>query len=315
LVLGPELAGLRGSADWDAEEGVCLFGECLFNGWNYSLIEILRDAGSSIDIVTHHNYTDDAASWWSELMEGESAWTVQLADAVRDVTDAYAPGKPVWMTEYGWMSQPFGSMTDIEAAAELEETMLTHAAVVAGTAPEFPGQSWPELETIFWYDLHDDDAAQWSFGLVNSSGGPKAPYATAVSTLASLGGCPDPPKEEKPPEPADDDDSESDDDDSDDDRKEDPTTDDDDDDEPLDDGDEVSDDDSETGNGDEDDGDPELSGEPDLDFEPSPPGGCSCFDQSIEEQWLFALLLVPALGRRRRPRRGRRGGPGGWGGR
>ena len=58
----PRPANLR-EAHWDADEGICLFGECTFNGWDYSLIHVLQDAGSYLDVVSHHKYGDPADGW------------------------------------------------------------------------------------------------------------------------------------------------------------------------------------------------------------------------------------------------------------
>lgn len=192
FVLGPELANLR-SAHWDADEGQCAFGECAFNGWNHSLAQILMAAGGSIDIVTHHKYDDPATSLWDEATDGEFVAGFQILNGIKELTDQYTPGKPVWLTETGWETPPFGDDPEDYAAAQLSALFQGFVAVQAGTQPGVVNQPWPELQKVFWYDLHDDpNGASW--GLLDGSLAPKATYTAYASSIATLGiDCENPP--------------------------------------------------------------------------------------------------------------------------
>ena len=192
FVLGPELANLR-SAHWDADEGQCAFGECAFNGWNYSLEQILIAAADSIDIVTHHKYDDPATSLWDEATDGEFVGGFQIMNGVKELTDQHAPGKPVWLTETGWETPPFGDDPPDYAAAQLAALFQGFVGVVDGTQPGVANQPWPELQKVFWYDLHDDpNAASW--GLLDASLAPKATYTAYADVIATLGiDCENPP--------------------------------------------------------------------------------------------------------------------------
>lgn len=189
-VLGPELAHLRGG--WDEDEGTCIAGECIFNGWEVSLGEILQDAGGSIDIITHHNYEDPASALWAELTDGEFL-IIQYMHGVKEITDLYAPGKPVWLTEFGYETTPGGDMSQAEAASELEDSFEGLFEVQRGTSPWVDNQPWPELEKLFWYDMTDDpntyDWGVFTWGLLEADLTPKQAWYTYSDITSDYGGC------------------------------------------------------------------------------------------------------------------------------
>ncbi|MBI4699645.1 MAG: cellulase family glycosylhydrolase [Deltaproteobacteria bacterium] len=185
-VLGPELAHLRG-ADWDSCEGQCLGCQCAFNGWNFSLIKVLEAAGAQIDIITHHKYTDPALTFWQEMCDGETV-VIKIQDGVKEVTDKYAPGKSVWITELGWESEPFGKYKNDYAAGELTKSYQWMSEIVAGSFPSVKNKPWPELAKLFWYDLHDDPNG-YSWGLLTSNIEEKAPYQAYKDVIQKLGDC------------------------------------------------------------------------------------------------------------------------------
>ena len=276
LVLGPDLANLRGAA-WDAEAGTCVAGECVFNGWEVSLTEVLQDAGDSFDILTHHKYSDDAAEWWDELLYGEFLWTVQYMHGAREIIDDYGQGQPVWLTEVGWESDPYGSVDDDYAADQLD---AVYRYADYGT--------WPELEAVFWYDLHDDPSG-YSWGLLDEELQPTEVYDAYADVIAALGPCEadeEPDEEEEPveeeEEPEDDEDDE--------------------DDEPAD-----EDDDEDPDPLDELEDDPTERGDPDGDGTTEAPAtGCATGGPG---SWVLAWLSLVALRRAsapssRAPRRG-----------
>lgn len=185
-VVGPDLANLR-EAHWDANEGVCVVGECTFNGWDYSLGRILQDAGQYIDIVSHHKYADPAQDWWLETLYGESLLGQQYIHGLRELTDQYAPGKPVWITELGWQTQPGGTYTESYAATQLTALYAVLPQIQTGTMPASP-TPWPEMQKLFWYDLHDDPSGP-SWGLLDASLAAKEPYDAYEQVITDLGGC------------------------------------------------------------------------------------------------------------------------------
>jgi hypothetical protein len=192
FVLGPELAHMRGSDSWNGEEGVCAFGECIFNGWEVSLTEILQESGSSIDIITHHNYEGSSSDMWAELADGQFL-IIQYMHGVKEITDSYAPGKPVWLTEFGYESTPGGEFSEAEAARELEESFEDFFDVQAGSHASVANQPWPEVEKLFWYDLTDDpttyDWGTFTWGLLEADHTPKEAWYTYADVISASGGC------------------------------------------------------------------------------------------------------------------------------
>ncbi len=271
-VLGPELAHLRG-ADWDECEGICIPNtcECMFNGWNHSLKEVLADGGAYIDIVTHHKYTDPATEFWTETLDGE--WIViQLVDGVKEVTDQYAPGKPVWITEMGWETVPLGPHSDAYGASQLTDAFVYMDEVMTGSFALSTSDPWPELEKMFWYDLVDDPNAM-TYGLLDASENPTDPYYAYQAVIQTLGDCTG-------------DDDTGDDDASDDDASDDDASDDDGSD------DDGSDDDASDDDASDDDG----AGDDDED----PASGCTC-SASGGRPAIGAAVLLVGLFRLRRP--------------
>lgn len=186
LVVGPELANLR-EPHWDADNGVCLFGECSFNGWDYSLRAILTDAGDVLDVVSHHKYEDPAEAWWREAIAGESILTVQVLHGIQEITDDLAPGKPVWITEFGWENPPAGSHTPQYSADQLTALFSAYPDVRRGLYPASTSP-WPELQKLFWYDLHDDPSGP-AWGLLTADLQPKPAYDAYAAVIGDLGGC------------------------------------------------------------------------------------------------------------------------------
>jgi hypothetical protein len=187
LVLGPELAHLRG-ANWDADEGVCIGTNCAFNGWNYSLARVLEAAGSYCDIISHHKYAAPASVFWPEAVDGEWIANVQIINGIKEVTDQYAPGKPVWITEFGMESEPFGSHTNAETATEVTAFYTGLDQIQQGSFTGAVNQPWPELKALFWYDLVDDPNG-YSWGLLESNETPKPQYNSYAAVIQTLGPC------------------------------------------------------------------------------------------------------------------------------
>jgi hypothetical protein len=185
LVVGPELASLR-EAHWDADEGVCVFGECTFNGWDDSLQHVLQDAGGYLDVVSHHKYSDPADGWWDSAIAGDYLLGVQYMHGIGELTSTYAPGKPVWITEFGWETAPSGSYDETYAADQLTTLYTALPDVQAGTWGSSP--AWPEVVKLFWYDLSDDPSGP-SWGLLHSDLTAKPAYDAYAAAIASMGGC------------------------------------------------------------------------------------------------------------------------------
>jgi hypothetical protein len=87
-----------------------------------------------------------------------------------------APGKPLWITEFGYSTHSGPAGVDEESQANY----AVRAFLLARTSPA--------VERVFWYDFQNDgedrDEAEFNFGLVRRDGTPKPAYR-AAKTMAS----------------------------------------------------------------------------------------------------------------------------------
>ncbi len=134
LVCGPELAHLTsGGADW--------------HGW---LLDVMRRAGSSIDVVTHHVYDRDGNGEVTRKLDASTTfggnpdyWSL-VAPSVREVLQVAGARQPVWLTETGWASSEVGE--------------VLQSRYVLGLYTDWFGRSGerPWVKKIFAYELIDD---------------------------------------------------------------------------------------------------------------------------------------------------------------
>jgi len=90
-----------------------------------------------------------------------------------------APGKPLWITEFGYPASTGAAGVDEETQANY----LVRAFLLARTSPA--------VERVSWYDFQNDGEdpaeAEFNFGIVRKDHTPKPAYA-AFKTMASLAG-------------------------------------------------------------------------------------------------------------------------------
>ena len=177
LVLGPELAGLTKSSNWNGDNGTCVFGKCVLNGWEIDLAEVLKKGGGHIDIVTHHFYDDNADKLVGLVLDGESDFGVKTHSSLKEIIEQHSPGKEVWLTEWGWNTTPYGGYNGDGQTSEPDQAKWSKETweqlAVAQTG-------WPALTKLFLYDFHDGEfeGKLWAFGIVRADGTPKPTYDT-----------------------------------------------------------------------------------------------------------------------------------------
>jgi hypothetical protein len=186
VICGPELAGVRGSDDWNGDEGTCLFGECIFNGWEVSLANVLDKAGDHIDVITHHFYKDDAHQLAAQILEGQFEIIIQVSHSLKEIIEGHGQGQEVWLAEWGWHTKAYGGYngggdyTEQEQATFSAQFFELREQIAAGTYPESSNDPWPQLTKLFLYDWHDGvepiENKLWAFGIVDVDGNPKPAY-------------------------------------------------------------------------------------------------------------------------------------------
>ncbi len=164
---GPALAHLT-SADW--------------YDW---LTDVLQQAGPHLDFVTHHTYDTGGNKNVTQKLTASTLfggspdlWSLS-PPSVREVLQYVGWfGKPFWLTETGWESQPIGE--------------AQQAAYYTGMLNDWfsgqSGQTW--MTRIFFYEMQDPpNSSTW--GILNADGTPKEAYS-AYQTFIS-GQAPPPP--------------------------------------------------------------------------------------------------------------------------
>jgi hypothetical protein len=151
----------------DADPGATVLG-CSTSGTDLSFIGRVLDAGGGrfMDGVSFHPYC--------QPLPPERRLLADIAKL-----NGIAPGKPLWITEFGYPVYTGASGVDEETQANY----LVRALLLARTSPL--------VERTFWYDFQNDgdirEDAECNFGLIRTDRTPK-PAFRACKTMASLVG-------------------------------------------------------------------------------------------------------------------------------
>ncbi len=162
-VLGPELAHFYSSGrqyyDWMAD--------------------ILRAAGSRIDIVSHHTYPRPLAGSYSTvtnqlnqntLFGDNPPWWGFLGvhPSLREVLEQLNWAGDVWLTEVGWRTNDLSEQQVADRYTGLLNDWLTHE----------PGRDW--IDKLFLYHAGDDE-----YGVFNTDGSPRPAYHAITDFIES----------------------------------------------------------------------------------------------------------------------------------
>lgn len=179
VVLRPGAAAVH-AADPDAKVGAPELSHLGSAEWYRWLLDVLTQAGSSIDVVTHHVYDRDGSGKVNEKLDASTVfggrpnlWGI-AAPSVREVLEyAGAQGKPFWLTETGWASDDKGE------AFQASETGGILRSWFARDQP-----AW--VKKVFVYELIDDGRdgiPRW--GLLRSDVSRKPSFDTYRDTVAA----------------------------------------------------------------------------------------------------------------------------------
>ncbi len=134
--------------------------------WDTWLDRILAEAGSSIDVVSHHCYKNRPANVFRELDRGSLLRrqpTVHEILARRHMLD-----KPFWLTEVGWRSNEIGQSRQ--------------AGYIISMLKGVQRSKW--IKKVFIYDLRDSKQ-QIGYGLLNIDGSPKESFFAVKGFIAA----------------------------------------------------------------------------------------------------------------------------------
>lgn len=175
---GPELAHLTsGDQDWYA--------------W---LADCITQAGSKLDIVTHHVYCSSGYASCTDKLEKAPFWPWDPPSVKQVLQNAGWFGKPFWLTEIGWQSDSVGEAQQAASYTGFLTDWFTGKS----------GRGW--VHKVFFYELNDTQAfPDLSWGIL----GPDPTYArkpsfTAYQSFITAHPAPAPlPGQAYDPEPAD----------------------------------------------------------------------------------------------------------------
>ncbi|MHB8876983.1 MAG: GH39 family glycosyl hydrolase [Myxococcaceae bacterium] len=194
-ICGPELSGLGKGSAWNGKNGTCLFGNCIRNGWEIDLAEMLDRVGPQIDIITHHVYAGDSTV--AMLLDGETTAGVLVHDSVRNVINTHGgAGKEFWLTEAGFSHKPVGDYTEAEVATKIVDLFSRQEQVCAGTYAGSTVDPWNVWTRTFYFHFQSDPFGD--YGIVTPTSAPRQAYTALKNwatprTTTACGAAPQPP--------------------------------------------------------------------------------------------------------------------------
>jgi hypothetical protein len=128
--------------------------------WHFWLLDVLEEAGGSLDVVTHHAYDRDGHGDLTRKLDASTPFADDpdfwraVPPSVREVVKlAGARGKPFWLTETGWESSEAGE------AAQAANYRGFLATWFGGAR----SRDW--IDKVFFYEL-EDAGADFTWGLL-----------------------------------------------------------------------------------------------------------------------------------------------------
>ena len=136
----------------------------------------MRDAGARLDAYAHHPYPTDRfqSPWKGACGHCETITMASLERLLREVRNAWGDAKRIWLTEYGYQTNPPDRLLGISPA--------TQARYVGEAAWRvFKARNVDMLVHYLYRD--EPDTARWQSGLTTAGGGAKPSRAAfAVAT-------------------------------------------------------------------------------------------------------------------------------------
>jgi hypothetical protein len=141
---------------------------------------VLREAGDTLDFVTHHVYDlDDPAGVVARLAattehgHDPSRWN-EAEPSLREVLEVAGFDRPVWLSETGWRT----TRLDERRQADLYRRFLD----LWLRSPERPAG----LQRVFFYELIDSHEPRFpKYGLLRASGRPKPSFFALRDFIAA----------------------------------------------------------------------------------------------------------------------------------
>jgi polysaccharide biosynthesis protein PslG len=172
---GPELAHLS-SGNWDA--------------W---LTDCINQAGSKLDVVTHHGYSGSGYSNVTDKLDKAPVWPWDPPCVKQILQNTGWFGRPFWLTETGWESASVGETNQASYYTGLLNDWFTGR----------PARSW--VSKVFFYELSDSQSfPDISFGILGPEPAhtPKPAFTAYQAFVTAHPSPPVPPAKAAGPVPA-----------------------------------------------------------------------------------------------------------------
>jgi hypothetical protein len=144
-----------------------------------AFLRAMKRAGArGFDAYAHHPYYGSPAETPSTRPPGPTAVTLGNIDVLeRELTRLYGRRVPIWITEYGYQTNPPDGVFGVSWARQA--AYLRQAVAIA--------RRDPRIDLLLWFLVRDeDDVTRWQSGLVAADGTRKPAFAAFQA--AALGG-------------------------------------------------------------------------------------------------------------------------------
>ena len=130
----------------------------------------MKEAGAKFDVYAHHPYTP-AEDLVSPATPPKARTTVTMGNIdtlIAELDRLYGKGKHVWITEYGYQTNPPDQAFGVSWATQA--AYLTQAFAIA--------RANPRIDLMLWFLLRDEpDVGRWQSGLMDAEGNRKPSFA------------------------------------------------------------------------------------------------------------------------------------------
>ncbi len=132
----------------------------------------MKAAGASFDFYAHHPYATTATDGPSDVPAGRNTITLGNIDKLIDELAVLYPGIRLWITEYGYQTNPPDRIFGVSLATQA--AYLRQAYAIA--------KRNPTIDLFLWFLLKDEaDVSRWQSGIIDAKGKKKPSYAAFKS--------------------------------------------------------------------------------------------------------------------------------------
>ena len=149
-------------------------GNNIFRGRRASVAPItflrgLKAAGARFDVYAHHPYAPTRLESPSSRPKARTTVTLgNIGDLIAELDDLYGAGVRLWITEYGYQTNPPDRFFGVSWARQA--AYLKQAYAIA--------RKNPRIDMLLWFLIKDEPVvSRWQSGLIDATGKKKPAFA------------------------------------------------------------------------------------------------------------------------------------------